>query len=73
MFRENSLGVAPSEPYASYDVLRHPDGSIDLEAYSQRARRARAEAFTASFWGALSAIGGMLAGKRAPAAKHRVA
>jgi len=68
MFRENSLGLA--QPHASDDVLRHPDGSIDLDAYSQRARRARAEAFTASFWGALSAIGGTLAGKRAPAARR---
>jgi hypothetical protein len=52
------------------DTLRHPDGSINFDAYRERARHARTAAITASIKGALSLVSGLFAGKPVPAAKH---
>jgi hypothetical protein len=51
-------------------VLRHPDGSINFDAYRERARRARTAAITASIKGALSLLSGLFADKSVPAAKR---
>jgi hypothetical protein len=52
------------------DALRHPDGSINFDAYRERARHARTAAITASIKGALSLMSGLFAGKPVPAGKH---
>jgi hypothetical protein len=70
MFRESNLDVSTSRATAGEGALRHPDGSINFDAYRERARQARTVAITASIGGALSLISGMFAGKPRPAAKH---
>jgi len=52
-------------------ALRHPDGSINFDAYRERARQARTAAITASIKSALSLMSGLFAGKPVPAGKHR--
>jgi hypothetical protein len=54
----------------SNNALRHPDGSINFDAYRERARHARTAAITASIKGALSLLSGAFADKPVPAAKH---
>jgi hypothetical protein len=51
-------------------ALRHPDGSINFDAYRERARHARTAAISASIKGALSLMSGLFAGKPVPTAKH---
>jgi hypothetical protein len=51
-------------------ALRHADGSINFDAYRERARHARTAAITASIKGALSLLSGLFAGKPVPAARH---
>ena len=70
MFRENSL-------HHSVAVMRHPDGSINFNAYRAVARRARQAAIVASVEGAvhtahamLSSVGAALAGKSANHPPH---
>ena len=70
MFRENS-----SHP--SVAVMRHPDGSINFNAYRAAARRAREAAIVSSIEGAvhtalamLSSVGAALAGKSANHPPH---
>ena len=57
--------------------LRHPDGSINFDAYREIARHARRAAIASSVAdtiriasAAFSSIGGALAGKAVPAARH---
>jgi hypothetical protein len=77
MFREiEPLGGAAGATGVAA-ALRHPDGSINFEAYRERARRARRAAIVSSISGtiriagaALWSIGNALAGKTAPAARH---
>ena len=70
MSRESNLDRSTSRLHASEGTLRHPDGSIDFDAYRERARLARTAAIKSSITGALSLIGTVFAGKLAPAAKH---
>jgi len=58
-------------------ALRHPDGSINFDAYREIARRARRSAIVSSVTvtmriarAAWSSIGNALAGKTLPAARH---
>ena len=51
-------------------ALRDPDGSINFDAYRERARHARTAAITASIKGAWSLMSGLFAGKAVPAGKH---
>jgi len=58
-------------------ALRHPDGSINFDAYREIARRARRAAIVTFVTGTmrivgavLSSIGNALAGKAVPAARH---
>ena len=77
MFREiERTSSKPREP-GNTAALRHPDGSINFDAYREIARRARRAAIVSSVTGtmriasaALSSIGGVLAGKAVPAARH---
>ena len=57
MFRESNLGV---RVFASEGALRHLDGSIDFDAYRERARRARAAAIAASVTGSIRIVGAAL-------------
>jgi len=68
MFRESNLDVPKSGEFAGYGALRHPDGSIDFNAYRKRARQARAAAIKSLLSGAWSLLANRLAGKAAPAA-----
>ena len=77
MFREIELGdTTPRQP-ANKGPLRHPDGSINFEAYREIAGRARKAAIASSvsdtmrvLSAALSQVAGVLAGKATPAARH---
>lgn len=71
MFRESNLDGSASRVIASEGTLRHPDGSIDFDAYRERARRARTAAIKTSVTGVLSLIAGVFSGKPAPAARHQ--
>jgi hypothetical protein len=72
MFRESNLNGSASRVTASEGALRHPDGSINFDAYRKRARDARNAAITASMRGAVSSlVANVFAGKLAPAAKHQ--
>jgi hypothetical protein len=51
-------------------ALRHPDGSVNFDAYRERARYARNAAITASIKGALSLMSGVFAEKSVPTVKH---
>jgi hypothetical protein len=51
-------------------ALRHPDGSINFDAYRERARHARSAAIAASIKGALLLMSGLFASKPVPAAKY---
>ena len=64
---------------ASHGALRHPDGSINFDAYRGIARRARTAAMVSAVTGtmriasaALSSIGNALAGKAVPTARHHM-
>lgn len=70
MFRESNLDRSTSGQPASEGALRHPDGSINFDAYRERARRARTAAIKSSIASALSLIGTVFAGKLSPAARH---
>jgi len=70
MFRQSYLDGSSSRVLATEGVLRHPDGSINFDAYRERARRARTAAIKSSITAALSVIGTVFAGKQGPAAKH---
>jgi hypothetical protein len=76
MFRESNSSDAVSRAQAS-DGLRHPDGSINFNAYRAAARRERTAAIASSIEGAASfarAIsswtGSLLAGKSGSAKHH---
>ncbi|MBI5320614.1 hypothetical protein [Bradyrhizobium sp.] len=71
MFRQGSLNGATSRVFSGEDTLRHPDGSIDFDAYRERARRARTAAIKASGTAVLSLIAGVFAGKPVAAARHQ--
>jgi hypothetical protein len=73
MSRKSNLDRSTPRRHAGEGVLRHPDGSIDFDAYRQRALDTRRAAIAASMRGALSLIAGALAGKPVPAAKHYAA
>lgn len=78
MFREiEGAGDTARRP-SNDGVLRHPDGSINFDAYRNLARRARTEAIASSITGAmriasraLSSIGSALGGKDDAAAPHQ--
>jgi hypothetical protein len=70
MFRENSS-------HQRVGVIRHPDGSINFNAYRAAARSAREAAIVSSIEGAvhtalamLSSVGAALAGKSASHPPH---
>jgi hypothetical protein len=72
MFRESNSNSAVSSEPANHGVLRHPDGSINFNAYRAAARRAREAAIVSSIEettraasAMLSLIGTALAGKPA--------
>lgn len=69
MFRESYLGGTRSR-VLSEGVLRHLDGSIDFDAYRERAHRARREAIKSSLTAMVSLIAGVFA-KPAPSARHQ--
>jgi hypothetical protein len=74
MFRESNFEGRPTSPvFPDEDVLRRPDGTIDFDAYTARARRARSAAVVALFRAAWSLLAGLFAGagKSMPAARHR--
>ncbi|MGQ0681098.1 RSP_7527 family protein [Bradyrhizobium sp.] len=72
MFRESNFEGRPtSAVFADEVVLRRPDGSIDFDAYTARARRARSAAVVALLRAAFSLLAGQFAGKSMPAARHR--
>lgn len=75
MFRESHLDGFTSSAAAAKGTLRHADGSINFDAYREKARRARRAAIAASIRGAISLLSslmsGVFAGKPMPAAKHR--
>ena len=73
MFRESNSNSAVSREPANQGVLRHPDGSINFNAYRAAARRAREAAIVSSIEGTkraasavLSLIGAALFGKHQP-------
>jgi hypothetical protein len=77
MFREGNSSGAVSKGQAGDGVLRHPDGSINFNAYRAAARRERTAAIASSLEGAASfarAIsswtGSLLAGKSGSAKHH---
>ena len=70
MFRDSNLEGATSGVAGVEGALRYPDGSINFDAYRERARHARTAAIAASLRGALSLITSAFAGKPVPAAKH---
>jgi hypothetical protein len=77
MFREIGPVAGAARGKGSDSALRHPDGSINFDAYREIARRARRAAIASSISGtiriagaALSSIGNALAGKAVPAARH---
>lgn len=72
MFRETNL-ENPSLGGAADGVLRHPDGSIDFDAYKRRALRARRAAIAYLVRRAFSLLAGAFAGKPTPAARHHAA
>ena len=57
MFRESNLDGSASGVIAVEAALRHPDGTINFDAYRERARRARTEAIKSSVAEAFSLIG----------------
>lgn len=73
MSRQSNLDRSTSRPPASEGALRHADGSINFDAYRERARLARTAAIKSSIAGALSLIGGVVGGKLSPAARHHTA
>lgn len=70
MFRENNLDAPIAREFAGQVTLRHPDGSIDFDAYRERARCARAKAIKSLIAGAWSLVVNNFAGKAAPATGH---
>ena len=70
MFRESNLDGTTLRVFGE-GVLRHPDGSIDFDAYRERAHSARREAIKSSLTAMLFLIAGVFAGKTAPAARHQ--
>ena len=67
MFRETNFESSTSRPFAgNQGVLRHPDGSIDFDAYRRRALRARRVAIAALIRGVLSRFSGAPASRRPP-------
>ena len=54
MFRESNSSGAVSKGQAGDGVLRHPDGSINFNAYRAAARRERTAAIASSIKGAAS-------------------
>lgn len=68
MFRESNW---EREIAVEQRVLRHPDGSIDFDAYRQKACRARNAAIASSIRAAISRVAGVFAGRVAPSAKHQ--
>jgi hypothetical protein len=75
MFRESNSNGAVSERHDIESVLRHPDGSINFDAYRAAARGARQAAIVSSIEGTtraasamLTSIGTALTGK---SAKHQ--
>ena len=57
MFRESNLDGSASGVTAIEGALRHPDGTINFNAYREKARRARTEAIRSSVTEAFSLIG----------------
>jgi hypothetical protein len=57
MFREIEPLGGTAGPTAVDAPLRHPDGTINFNAYRERARRARTEAIRSSVTEAFSLIG----------------
>ncbi len=70
MFRRTNFENSTSPAFADDGVLRHPDGSINFNAYRARALRARRVAIASLVRGALSWLAGAFAGKVAPTARH---
>lgn len=70
MFRESNFENAASLGVAGDGVLRHPDGSINFDAYRARALRARRLAIASLIRRGLAALAGAFAGKVAPSARH---
>ena len=68
MFRESYL--EGSSVTAREGALGHPDGSINFDAYRERAQHERAATMIASLSGAWWLISGVFAGKPIPAARH---
>lgn len=71
MFRKRNLSVDTACELVRDVALRHPDGSIDFQAYRERARLARAEAIKSTAKAALSLIATAFSGKPAPEPRHR--
>jgi hypothetical protein len=57
MFREMGPLGGTGGTIGSAAVLRNPDGTINFDAYRERARRARTEAIRSSVAAAFSLIG----------------
>lgn len=73
MFRENNFEKLTSPEFAFEGVMRHPDGSIDFDAYRARALHARRLAIASLLRGVFSFLAGAFAGKPTPAARHHAA
>jgi hypothetical protein len=78
MYRESISNGTVSNWQGNDGVLRHPDGTINFDAYRAAGRRAREAAIISSIEGAVSFVramlswtGNALTGKSgSPAAKH---
>lgn len=73
MFRENNFENLTSPEFTFEGVLRHPDGSIDFDAYRARALRARRLAIASLLRRAFSCLAGAFAGEPTPAGRHHAA